>query len=260
MRSSRANRQAVGEITGYLSAEIDEMLGEIKELGFYGIDMSNNSLKWILLSLILRLAYVDMAQSDKEPEYPTDIFGERCFRLFMENDPGDPSRGFLTGISASYCKNGLIAFWDVAVNGAMQHPKVTAARGDMLCRLMREQPQTDNEKLVCSELIELGLAVKTEDGIRPNFPCLTKEQGDVLNTAIRGIGREICDDALSRLDTIKNILADHAPAHLADYVGRLPVLLLFNEAEQIMRELCESGWLIPMKGGMSGTTVMYMYE
>ena len=166
----------------------------------------------------------------------------------------------LTGISASYCKNGLIAFWDVAVNGAMQHPKVTAARGDMLCRLMSEQPQTDNEKFVCSELIELGLAVKTEDGIRPNFPCLTKEQGDVLNTAIRGIGWGICQDTLSRLDTMGKILTDHAPAHLADYVGRLPVLLIFNEAEQIMRELCESGWLLPMKGGMSGTTVMYMYD
>ncbi|SEK99133.1 RNA polymerase sigma factor [Ruminococcus albus] len=257
---TRANKQAVGEITKYLSGVIDKMLIDVKELGFYGSDMSNNSLKWMLLSLILRLAYVDMAQSDHEPDYPTDIFGEKCFRLFVENDPGESSSGFLTGISASYCKNGLIAFCDVAINGAMRHPKVTAARGDMLCRLMNEQPQTDNEKLVCSELIELGLAVKTEDGIRPNFPCLTKEQGDVLNNAIRGIGREICQDALSRLDMIKEILTDHAPAHLVDYVGKLPVLLIFNETEQIMRELCESGWLIPMKSGMSGTTVMYMYE
>jgi RNA polymerase sigma factor (sigma-70 family) len=256
---TRANKQAVGEITKALSEEIDKMLGEIRELGFYGSDMSNNSLKWMLLSLILRLAYVDMAQGESEPDYPTDIFGEKCFRFFVENTANEPDGGFGTGSSASCCKNGLIVFWDVEVNGAMRHPKVTAARGDMLCRLMSEQPQTENEKLVCSELIELGLAVKTEDGIRPNFPCFTKEQGDVLNDSIRGIGHDICQDALSRLDRVKDILIDHAPAHLADYVGRLPILLSFKETEQIMRELCESGWLIPMKDGMSATTVMYLY-
>ena len=254
-----ANKQAVGKIANALSEEIDGMLDEVRELGFYGSDMSNNSLKWMLLSLILRLAYVDMAQGEREPDYPTDIFGEKCFRFFTEDTANEPDGGFGTGVSVSYCKSGMIGFWDVAVNGAMRHPKMTSARGDMLCRLMSEQPQTDNEKLVCSELIELGLAVKTEDGIKPNFPCLTKEQGDALNTAIRSIGWEICQDALSRLDTVKGILTDHAPAHLADYVGRLPVLLCFNETEQIMRELCESGWLIPMKSGMSATTVMYLY-
>ncbi|MBR4622430.1 MAG: sigma-70 family RNA polymerase sigma factor [Ruminococcus sp.] len=256
---TRANKQAVREITNALSGKINEMLGEVRELGFYGSDMNNNSLKWMLLSLILRLAYVDMAQGERELDYPTDIFGEKCFRFFVENTSKEPYSGFGTGVSLMISRYGMIAFWDVAVNGKFLHPSITQTRADMLGRLLKEQPQTDSEKLVCSELIELGLAVKTEDGIKPNFPCLTKEQSDELNEKINGIGWEICQNVLSRTDSLKNILVDHAPAHLTDYVGRIPVLLHYREVEIVMRDLCESGWLIPMNGGMSATTVMYMY-
>lgn len=135
---------------------------------------------------------------------------------------------------------------------------MTDTRSDMLCTLLSRQPQTDNEKLVCSELLELGLAEKTNEGIKPNFPCMTKEQGDALNEMIEDIGGEICKSILSRTDSIKKILLDHAPQHLAEYVSKMPMLLYSREIEQIMQTLCESGWLLPMKGGMSGTTVMYL--
>ena len=128
----------------------------------------------------------------------------------------------------------------------------------MLCSLLLRQPQTDNEKLVCSELVELELAVRKDDGIMPNFPCFSKEQGDGLNAMIAGIGAEICKDILSRADTIRKILLDHTPAHLSEYVSKMPLQLYFRETEQIMQQLCESGWLLPMKDGMSGTTVGYM--
>ena len=87
---------------------------------------------------------------------------------------------------------------------------------------------------------------------------MTKEQGDALNEIIEDIGGEICESILSRTDSIKKILLDHAPQHLADYVSKMPMLLCFREIEQVMQPLCESGWLLPMKGGMSGTTVMYL--
>ncbi len=75
---------------------------------------------------------------------------------------------------------------------------------------------------------------------------------------IGGTAEDICKDILSRTDSVGKIILDHAPAHLADYVKRMPLLLFYRETEQVMRELCESGWLLPMKGGMSGTTVMYL--
>ena len=250
-----ANKSAIADISRQIAQTIDEMLEDVRAIGFYGSDMPQNQLKWMLTSLILHLSYIDMAQGDQPLDFPTDIFGEKCFRFFVEKSAIDP---YSVGTSAAWCNDGMLLFWDVLINGDMLHPRVTGARADMLCTLLSRQPQTNNEKLVCSELLELGLAVKTEGGIMPNFPCLTKEQGNKLNMMIMGTGREICNDILSRTDNVGEILRDHAPAHLADYVSRISLLLFYRESMQVMQTLCENGWLLPMKGGMSGTTVMYL--
>ena len=69
---------------------------------------------------------------------------------------------------------------------------------------------------------------------------------------------EICKSLILRTDSIKKILIDHTPQHLAEYVSKMAQLLSYRETEQIIQTLCESGRLLPMKGGMSGTTVMYL--
>ena len=252
---SKANKSAVSDAAKRISSAVDGMSDEVRALGFYGSDMPQNQLRWLLTSLILHLAYIDMVQDERELDYPTDIFGEKCFRFFVEKSASDP---YSVGTAGFDSDNGMILFWDVLINGERLHLKMTGARADMLCTLLSRQPQTDNEKLVCSELVELRLAARTENGVMPNFPCLTKAQGDGLNGMIGGTAEEICKDILSRTDSVGKILLDHAPAHLADYVKRMPLLLFYRETEQVMQMLCESGWLLPMKGGMSGTTVMYL--
>lgn len=251
----KANKAAVSDISKLISNKIDADMNEVRALGFYGSDAPDNTLKWMLVSLILHLAYIDMAYGEHPLDFPTDVFGEKCFRFFVEKSASDP---YSVGTSVKSSGGSMILFWDVLINGDRLHPRVTDARADMLCTLLSRQPQTDNEKLVCSELLELGLAEKTNEGIKPNFPCMTKEQGEALNEMIEDIGSEICKSILARTDSIKDILLDHTPQHLADYVSKMPMLLYFRETEQIMQTLCESGWLLPTKGGMSGTTVMYL--
>ena len=251
----KANITAAADVSERISKWVDEKLENVRSLGFYGSDAPDNILKWMLTSLILRLAYL-VLPSDKLPlGFPTDVFGEKCFRFFVEKSASDP---YGVGTFVMYSNENAIVFWDVLINGDMLHPRVTDTRADMLCTLLDRQPQTDNERLVCSELIEIGLAGKTDDGLKPNFPCMTKKQGDALNDMILGISEDICADILSRTGDIRRVLLDHAPAHLADYVSKIAQLLTYREAEQIMQTLCESGRLLPMKGGMSGTTVMYL--
>lgn len=251
----KANKTAVADISKQIAQTIDEMLEDVRSLGFYGSDAPGNTLKWMLVSLILHLAYIDMAHGEMPLDFPTDVFGEKCFRFFVEKNTTAP---YSVGTSARWSRGNMILFWDVLINGSRLHPRVTDTRADMLCTLLSRQPQTDNEKLVCSELLELWLAVKTDEGIKPNFPCLTKEQGDEINSMIVYIGDDICKSLISRTDSIKKILLDHVPQHLAEYVSKMPMLLYYHEIEQIMQTLCESSWLLPMKGGMSGTTVMYL--
>ena len=51
-------------------------------------------------------------------------------------------------------------------------------------------------------------------------------------------------------------MKEYAPKHLADYAGKLPALIQMKEAEGIMRILCESGWLLPMKDCLATTVMM----
>lgn len=252
---NKVNKTAAATIAGMIRSFADDNEQAVRELGFYGSDMPVNQLRWMLTALILRLSYIDMDMGEAPLDFPTDIFGDKCFRFFVEKSGSDP---YSVGTSGYRSRGGMILFWDVLINGEMLHPKMTEARTEMLCSLLSRQPQTDNEKLVCSELVELGLAVRTDEGIRPNFPCLTKEQGETFNERIHDISWDICQDIYSRAGSLKKILLDHTPAHLADYVSRMSPLLTYRETEQIMQSLCESGWLLPMKGGMSGTTLMYM--
>ena len=160
------------------------------------------------------------------------------------------------GVSAQGSKNGTIYLWDVPLNGEALHPAVSPVRADMLISLPDSQPVTDSEKLICSELLELGLARKEGERILPAFPCLNAEQSNALNGRILPIAQEICEGAVNRIDGISRIMKEYAPEHLADHAGKLPALIQMKEADSIMRILCESGLLLPLKNCLATTVMM----
>ena len=160
------------------------------------------------------------------------------------------------GISGCDTENGAVYMWDVPLNGEMLHPNLTPARAGRLMSLTEIQPETENDRLVCAEMVEIGLAKKDGGKILPNFPSLDAAQSAAVREKILPAAREICDGAKGRIDGIARIMAEHAPEHLADYAKRLPPLFQLNEAETIMRILCEDGWLLPVRDSMVPTTVI----
>ena len=90
----------------------------------------------------------------------------------------------------------------------MVHPIVSSVRAEMLISLADSQPATDSEKLVCSELLELGLAKRDGSRILPNFPCLDAAQSTALNNRIRPLGSSICDNAKNRINGISGIMKE----------------------------------------------------
>ena len=137
-------KKTAGKIREFIGGNIEE----IRALGFSGSDMPVNSMKWLLVSLILRQANVDMLLNDRKLDYPTDCFGNRCFRFLMETQENSP---YFMGISNQASEEGSIFFWDVPVNGEMLHPIVSTARANMLFSLTDFQPVTDSEKVLCAE-------------------------------------------------------------------------------------------------------------
>lgn len=249
----RANKADVENICETLKDNIDKNMEEVRKTGFYGNDMPQNSLKWFMLALVLHLAYFDKPLEDLPSEYPTDVFGEKCFRLFTEKLPSDP---YGLGVCHMDGNDSSVLFWDILINGELKHPNLTRTKAYMLGKLLSEQPVTENEKLICSELINYGFAIKTDDGIVPNIPILTSEQNEKISNIIQDIGIEIGQNVVGRTPVLRKILCDHSPQHLIDYTEQMAPLLHFKEAEQVMQNLCESGWLLPLKDGMQATTIM----
>lgn len=249
----RHSRADLARIAGGIRQFVDGFMDELSHLGFYGSDLPANSLKWMLVSLILRRAYVDMLQREAPLDYPADCFGSRCFRFLMELPQNDP---YFVGVSAHGSKDSTICLWDVPLNGEALHPLVSPVRAEMLVSLLHTQPATDNEKLVCSELLQLGLARKEGERILPAFPCLNREQSSIVNSRILPVASGICDGARKRMSGISQIMKEHAPKHLAEYAAGIPALCQLKEAEAVMRFLCESGWLLPMKSCLATTVMM----
>ncbi|WP_458574855.1 RNA polymerase sigma factor [Ruminococcus sp.] len=259
---ARENKQVLMDITERLKNGLDGILDNVRKIGFYGSDMPNNSLKWMLVSLILRMSYMCMVhvESDLELDYPTDIFGDSCFRFFIEDDNAELCGSFDTGISDYNVREDdcAIAFWDVEINGRPLHKEINETRAKMLMTLTERQPQNENEKLVCAELVELGFAFREGNEIKLNIPCIKDDQWKKLIGYLGKIPDDIVDSAMDRVDVIRKVLREHTPAHLIDYTDKMAVLLYYKEVKQIMLSLCESGWLLPMKDGMIGTTVMLL--
>lgn len=236
-----------------IKAFVDGYMDEFRRMACWGGGMPLNSLKWTLVSLILRRAYVDLMQSEAKPDYPADCFGDRCVRFLMETAKNDP---YFVGVSAHCSKDGTVCLWDVPLNGEPLHPLISPVRAEMLLSLPDAQPASDGERLVCAELLEMGLARKEGQRILPAFPFLNGEQSALVNDMILPAARNICDGALKRIDGVSRIMREHAPEHLADYAGKLPPLLQLKEAEGVTRALCESGWLLPMKNCLATTVMM----
>lgn len=252
------NKKSVSETVDFIKEYVDNIEEKVRETGFYGCDMPKNSIRWAIISKLLKTAFVNEMHERNQLEFPVDKFGQKCFRWVVEETPDNSPYGL--GLSSIEAKKGLMEFWDVKINGEYVHNKIGDVFANMLTSLPTTQPETETEKLVCTELINRGYAVNTDEGIKPNFPCFTKEQYAEFMGCIEPAVDTICNQATSRLDVIRQTACEHTPERLVEYAKKMALLLQFEEVEDVMRMLCEDGWLLPYKSGMNPTTMIYLLD
>lgn len=256
------HKDTIRETAELIKNFIDNSIDAVRAIGFYGSDMPRNSMKWFLVSQLLHLAYIDFLQ-EKLPfgdweSYPEDKFGQKGYRWFSEKKEHHDIYTFRTS-RRDDSEKAEILLWDVDVNGAPVCVRMNKMHETMLINLLNAQPESESDKLICTELLEHRFAVKTDAGIQLNFPCFNREQSHRFWELTVPVAQEICSQALARLDGIKRIIAEHTPEHLKDYAEKIAPGEISPEICDVMRELCESGWLLPMTKGMLATTVMYRW-
>ncbi len=260
---SEKHRDTICETAGLIRNFVDNSIDTVRQIGFYGSDMPHNSMKWFLVSQLLHLAYIDILQ-EKLPfgdweSFPEDKFGQKGYCWFSEKKETNDIYTFRTSRRDDSDKADIV-LWDVDVNGEPACTRMNRMHETMLIHLLTAQPESESDKLICTELLEHRFAVKTYEGIRLNFPCFNREQSSKLWDLIVPAAQEICSQALARLDGIKYIMAEHTPEHLRDYAEKIAPGEMTPEVCDVIRELCESGWLLPLTKGMLATTVMFMAE
>ncbi|MGN0695744.1 MAG: sigma-70 family RNA polymerase sigma factor [Oscillospiraceae bacterium] len=258
-----AHKDSIHETAEFMRSFIDSSIDEVRAVGFYGSDMPLNSMKWFLVSQLLHLAYIDLFQEKLTfgdwDSYPEDKFGQKGYRWLSEKSGHHDIFMFRTSRRDDSEKADIV-MWDVDVNGDPVCMKMNRMHETMLIALLTEQPSSESDKLICAELMDNNFAVRTDTGIKPNFPCLTKEQTSELYDLIVPVAQEICSRALAGLDGIRRIMAEHTPEHLLEYAEKVAPGEILSEASDVMRELCESGWLVPLTKGMLASTVMYEHS
>lgn len=177
------HKDSIHETAELIRSFIDSSIDDVRDIGFYGSNMPLNSMKWFLVSQLLHLAYIDFLQ-EKLPfgdrdSYPEDKFGQKGYRWLTEKSEYHDTYMFRTSRRDDSEKADIV-LWDVDVNGEPVCLKMNKMHETMLINLLTEQPSSESDKLICAELLNNNFAIKTDTGIQPNFPCLTREQTSKL--------------------------------------------------------------------------------
>ena len=169
-------------IATILTEAISKHEAEVRSIDFVGADMSNNSFKWQMVSLILYNAVIEILQNKIKVVYPKDKFGTECFVWGSENgEQSSWESQFYFGISNVTNEAGdYIQFMDFPINGEMVHDyhfnrqNVTNVFLDVAKGITDNF--SENDKALVADMVRKGYIVSNEKGLFVNTPIFTKEQ------------------------------------------------------------------------------------
>lgn len=224
------------KITTTLTEAISKYEAEVRNIGFAGADINNNSFKWQMVSFLLYNAVIENLQNKINIVYPKDKFGTECFVWGVENgEQSSWASQFGFGISNATNETGdYIKFMDFPINGEMVHhyyfnrQNVTNVFLDIAKGITDKF--SENDKALAADMVRKGYVISNEKGIFVNAPIFTKEQHQKVKEIFADTTAIIADEAETLMETVSKILKEHTPVHLKKFVKDMAYLRLFEDA------------------------------
>ncbi len=253
-------------IADILIKAISEHEMEVRDTGFAGADMSNNSFAWQMVSFILYQAVIEILPSKIKVVYPKDKFGTECFVWGSENGEQNSWKSqFDFGISNTANEMGdYIQFMDFPINGEMVHhycfnrQNVTnvfldVAKGNT-------EHFSENDKALAADMVRKGYIISNEKGLLVNAPIFTKEQHQKVKDIFADTAIKIASEAETLMETVTRILKEHIPVHLKKSAKDMAYLRLFEDAISApVAILYDRKYLLPYNGdGVLPTTYVIL--
>lgn len=220
---------------------------KIRSVRFYGNDISVNSLKWFVMTRILAFVYPVKLDDELSKNFPDPNSAAYAQIILIEQEEAPKGNNYDPLWASQNTDYGLIVFNWIRFNTSVFH-RLSDVQANVLTMLPKKQPETDNDKMICTELMEMDCAVKVGDEIKPNYPCLTEKQNgefcDLLNTFVE----ELYHEALNRVELTQKITLEHTPERFQPYVKDMMIMPMFEEISDITRMLVEENWLVQWTG------------
>lgn len=251
----QAKADMLKETVGHIKTYFEKNEEKLRSIGFYGSDMSVNSLKWFMLTRLLRMTYNEMLRDELSENFPD---GKSCpyARILLiesaEAPKGDNYDPLMTWQETEH--GSLVCHW-LRVNSPVFH-RFSDVQASVLTQLPTVRPETEHDKMICAELIDMGSAVRVGDEIKPNYPWFTDQQMRELYSLLGPFAHELFRKALDRLELTKKITHEHTPERFLRYIDDMMILPMNEEMSGITRLLVEDGWLVPWTTGMNPTNII----
>lgn len=255
-----------GKIADLLMESIAKHEKEVRNIGFWGSDMSSNAYSWQMVCFILYSAVIDNLQKKINLVYPKDKFGTECFVWGAEN--GEESTWeSLFGFGISNVVNSLgdrVQFMDFPINGEMVHHYFFNCQNDTNIFLDTAKGTTgdfsENDRIIAAEMVRKGFMISGEKGLSVNAPVFTKEQYQMVKSVFAETAARIANEAETMMETVSKILKNHVPVHLKKLAKDMAYLRLFEDAISApVAILYDRKYLMPYHGdGILPTTYVIL--
>lgn len=223
-------------IANKIKAFVEENIEKVREVGFYGCDMSRNSLRWQIACMLQMYAF----ENATEYLYHSGSIQESHFggrnQVWCEEEEGKPDAG---GFNVCFIDAGewntdiSMYFMDWLRHPQSDHRDFYGNRNwiKVYSKLAHNQPHISHEMEleIVAEMIRKGYAYKDGDRIRVAMPVFTKEEygrvGMLLAPDVQGI-KELMVEAAGR---IAKVMVNHVPTHLKKQVNGIAAMEIWNQ-------------------------------
>lgn len=254
------------KIANLLCEAVSEHEAEVRGIGFFGADMSNNSFAWQMVSFILYNAVIGSLQNKISITYPKDKYGASCFVWGAENgEQNSWESKFGFGISNAVNSFGdYIQFMDFPINGEMVHNYFFNRQNFTNVYLDIAKHNTEhfskNDKTVIADMVRNGYVISNGNKLCVNVPVFTQEQYKQIKNTFSETVDKIANEAEALMEVVTKILKNHMPVHLKKMARDMAYLRLFEDAISApVSILYDRKYLLPYNGdGFLPTTYVIL--
>lgn len=209
------------KIADLLEEFLNTNLPAFKQDGFTGMNFSDNTLRWQLITFFLRECVISGTKYGDEI-CPLTAWGDYAYQWLIEKD------NLLNNNLFNYCtvyslQGDIIHFIDYLPSPKSDHHDFygDGHRINLLCDIARDNcgsfSEYDLETI--AELIKKGYVLKKGNGYTVTMPLFTQEQYSAVCGLVRDFVTEKLEDIICEINQVSaKILSNHTPRHLQSQV------------------------------------------